>query len=286
MIISPVRQAIRPPLTQLIFSPKIDYFTVGAPRGSKLPALQGRVRWHGGSSGYTVHDATPADVRALAGLPLRELEIAVDVRPKASIQGATREQLLEQVMLGIFAKGLSPQHDGCQPYFRGAWWSGSMRPFNKRLPPPRTSMVFGHKEHESWQTKAYFKTIDMCVELPVKELAARVEVTLKLEQLDLHGLHHVGDLIGFSLRRELSSYFRHVEGLEPRALRRRPKSELHRLLVSKQAELLNAEFDRVGVGCASRGGKHEGIDVRTIADKAVNDRIGQALGRLEAALSS
>lgn len=293
MAIDASEPVTHPPLNQLIFSAKIDFLRLATPGKLALPSLSGKPLWARKEAcrWLTVHDPSPEDVKALVrlypSLWVQSMEVAVDVFPKPSVSLAHWNAYLEAVMLGMFAKGLDPRYRGGRQHFRGAAWKRGekARPFNKRLPNPHHQLVYGRRD-ESWQTKAYFKQADMGAMLPERWRVARVEVALKLDQLDKHGIHEVSDLVGFRFRRELMPYFHHVRAIEPRIRsRRKPLPPLLDALTRKQSELLHDEFTKVGIGCALHGGRYGTVATRVRPDTAVNNRIGQALHRLQSALS-
>lgn len=277
-----------PDLSTLVFSAKIDFLTVFTPNKLDLPPLSGKVKWpkvHN-STRLTIHDPTPQDIHAVlqAHGPLRlaELEVSVDVRPAASVSDNERHAHLEQVMVGMYARGLDPDHQDLSGQFRGAYCFGKVTPFNLKLPTATAQLLYGHR-NDPVQVKAYLKRKDGQTELSTHQHSARVEVALRSDGLAAHGLTTLQSLQGFPFRRKLSGYFRHVKSVERKELGRKSPTHLHRVLVQVQDRDMVQEFDRTGVGCIHVGGKMAGKPVRKRLDIPVNNRIGQALLRLERA---
>ncbi|MCB2029189.1 MAG: hypothetical protein KDH18_11205, partial [Rhodoferax sp.] len=129
------------------FTGKIDYVTVQTAGRTALPSLKGRAVWpksHGGRR-LTIHDAVRGDVDAivatLGNLRLVEFEIAIDVRPAPHVPESCRRQLLEQVMVDIFARGLDPSagqgmSSAFRAFYRRLDKGYVVQPFNIALPRP------------------------------------------------------------------------------------------------------------------------------------------------------
>ncbi len=289
MNLKELQSTTHPPLKDLIFRAKIDYLSLITPGELPLPVLRGKPIWSRrlANKCLSIHDASPGDIRRLSAafgdLRLRGLEVSVDVSCASHVPVPDRASHLERVMVGMFAKGLDPLYAGRSGYFRGAWRFGGPVPFNKRLPRPTDQLIYGHRT-DPWQTKAYFKKVDMGASLHAKDWVARVEVALHQDQLELHRVETIRNLQGFPFRRELMTYFQHVRGVAERQLAWTSTKGLRRLLLAKRNDFLQQEFARVGVGCIKRGGKFEAIDTKRWMNTPVNDRIGQALHRLQASM--
>lgn len=277
-------------LSQLIFTAKIDFLTVHTTCKEELPSLDGRPCWSRKENyrKLSVHDPSPADVACItlhfANPRLAELEVAVDIEPR-SVNPTARSAVIEALMVDQVAKGLAPAvvHKDLAFHFRGAFEGTRaqfrLRPFNRRLPSAQAQQLHGRR-HDALQVKSYPKKVDQGRELPLSSHVARVEVRLSGDGLHQHGLVKVADLIGFPYRKALMPYFRHVRtARRPRTQGRDPS--MLAILREKKHELLLQEWERVGVGTVLAGGRHAGADVRLLRDSPVNNRIGQALLRLE-----
>lgn len=283
-------------LSQLIFTAKIDYLTVHTHGKRDLPSLDGLPRWSRKENyrKLSIHDPSPADVACVAdGLDnprLAELEVAVDMAPSRHLAPETRSDLIARLMVDLVARGLAPAtiHKDLAFGFRGAYEGAGDRfrllPFNRRLPSARAQQLHG-KRHDALQVKSYPKKTDQGRDLPFSDHVTRVEVRLSGDGLHQHGLVTVVDLIGFRYRKALMPYFRHVS-----TARRRDASAtgspLLQILQAKKHEFLLKAWEQVGVGSMLPGGRYGGADVRLVRNTAVNNRIGQALTRLERQMKS
>lgn len=278
-------------LSQLTISSKIDYVTVFTQGKTKLPRFDGKFKWVRGANyrKLTIHDPSPLDlvklVRDLGNPDIAEVEVATDFSPPRELTPSTRRDQLDRIMIHLFAKGLHPGvvHRELGFSFRGAFLGNRvhfhLRPYNRKLPPAHAQQLHG-KRWDPLQVKCYRKGIDQKRHLPPEEHVSRVEVRLSAEGLTLHGLRQIRDLIGFRYRKVLMPYFRHVRSARlPRT--KKPQQSLLTILKEKQHQFLLTDWERVGVGTVLPGGKHMGSTVRLLANRAVNDRIGQALYRLE-----
>ncbi|MBI5277357.1 MAG: hypothetical protein HY854_12945 [Burkholderiales bacterium] len=278
-----------PALETLTFSAKIDFVTVFTARRVELPDLDGTPKWpkefHG--QRLTVHDPSREDLLVLVDHlgPARvaELEVAVDVASLLDLGRDHREQELRSVMVNMFVARLNPSGKALTGTFRATVDRGRLLPFNLRLPSGDEQLLYGHRA-EAAQVKAYLKRSDQGRALPPEAWTARVEVALRHEGLRAHGVEQLPHLLGFRYRKELAPYFRHVREVFRRELGRRTLRDSHRLLVQYHDERLKKAFDRTGIGVTKRGGKFADMPVRVRADSRVNDRIGQALLRLERSL--
>jgi hypothetical protein len=271
-------------LADLLFTAKIDYAKFQSARNGKiqLPTLYGRVYWaaseHYGS--FTVHDPTSEDICALAklALPLLELEVAVDVRPRPHIPLHEREALFGAWMTNL-ARQLKPGPASKIKAFRGFYRAGaaSPKPFNMRLPDPGDQLLYGHKT-DPCQTKAYWKLRNDNEDLSLERQVCRVEARLGTDWLRSHGVVTAGDLASFNFRRRLLPFFSHVEQVKTKTNQTQGGS--------RQIPDPLAEWKTVGVGAFLTGGRAAGADVRFVRNRPVNIRIGQALHRLGQTLAT
>lgn len=273
-------------------SAKIDYITIHTPGRTKLPPLNGKPIWprrHYGER-LTVHDATAADVDALVATfgPARifELEIAIDHRPARGTPPEHCEAILKTVMVDIFARGLDPRAGGSmvagfRAFYRRLDKGYLVRPFNLGLPRATDQLLHGGR-NDAAQVKGYWKRRDQGATLAPKKQSARIEVRLGSEGLFGHDLLTLTDLNGFQFRKKPMPYFWHVRGtarLKPASLKAR--TPLMAVLSAKSAEYDQAAFNQSGVGAFGRGGKRSQSAVRLLRNTPVNNRLGQALLRLE-----
>lgn len=291
MKLLPLPNSIR--LEAYRFAAKIDYITIHTPGKVKLPALDGKPIWprkHHGRR-LTVHDATAADIDALiatfGAARLIELEIAIDLRPAGWVPAPECEVRLKAVMVDLFARGLEPSAgEGMSNTFRVFYRrleAGYMvRPFNLGLPRPTDQQLHGGR-NDAAQVKGYLKRRDQGKVLPPEKQVARVEVRLGSEGLFGHDLVTLTDIKGFRFRKKLMPYFRHVGGTARPRRRRKANAPVTMLdvLYAKAHQYDQEQFDRTGVGAFLRGGKRAGQGARLLRDIPVNNRLGQALTRLE-----
>lgn len=279
------------PLEDLRFTAKIDYLTIETPGRCELPPLKGTVKWPRSAHGrrLTVHDATAADVASLCKTmgtaKLLELEIAVDVRPSKHLPQDKREQLLQAVMVDLFGRRLDPQGAGMKRQFRAFYrrlpFGFAIGPFNRRLPQPSDQQLHGGR-HDEAQVKCYYKRRDQSLALPQDRHVARVEVRLSGDGLRTISLLSLADLLDFRFRKSLMPYFRHVRGVR-RSQRKTAKGnkEMLALLAVAQRRLDQDAWAQAGAGAFLPGGTAEDRPVKFCRDPRTNDRIGQALTRLE-----
>jgi hypothetical protein len=276
-------------LTELKVNAKFDFITFETPGKVDLPALQGRVLW-GRKDHYrrfTLHDPCPEDIRALAltlgSLRILELEVAVDFRPGAHVPLERRVELLNAVMVDVFARGLDPRqgqliNDDFRAFYRRTGSGYKVGPFNKRLPLPTDQLLHGGRGDPA-QVKCYYKVTDQGEEIAEHSHVARVEVRLSGIGLDVHGLRELRDLSNFKIRSGLMPYFRHVAAVERRPALR--PTAMSTLLRETERRLDHSHWDKVGVGAFLPKGTRASTRARLRRDVYVNNRIGQALGRLE-----
>ena len=278
-------------LSSLIFSAKIDYLTVHTGGKVALPNVPGTVRWarSKGCTQFSLHDPVADSVmgltKALGSVPLMELEVSIDIGLKAAAAEEDRLELLSDVMVNLFARGLYPgkgplMDAAARTFYRRLPHGYVIRPFNLKVPRPTDQQLHGFRS-DSAQVKAYLKRTDAGRNLEPIDHVARVEVRLKRRALLEHGVDSLHDLIGFKFRKCLSAYFCFVRSARLRKLDRAPASPLDRLLAEREQMATETEWGRSGVGAVVKGGKVAHREHRLIRDIAVNDRVGQALHRLE-----
>ncbi|NMM80881.1 hypothetical protein B2J86_08070 [Acidovorax sp. SRB_14] len=280
----------RPPLdlSDFRFTASIDYVTLKGLTKELLPSLEGKAKWPRRSPGkLTVHDATAADIQSLAEIfPLAlidELEVSVDIRTAQPLKAEVQHEALKAFKAEFVAKRLMPTFiDGTNSGFRGAYDHVLNRtiPYNYRVPTAFQQLLNGHR-NDGVQVKCYFKRSDQRKALPVDQHCIRVEVRMNMVGLNHHSLVTVRDLIGFKFRKELMAYFTHVCGSRLRRVRKTRRTPLLDVLHSKLNELDLPHWERIGVGAFLPGGKRQKPNLVFKRDIALNDRIGQALGRLE-----
>jgi hypothetical protein len=208
----------------------IDYadFTTG--EAIALPPTKGRVVWHSGKSGFTIHDPSPADLHALDGLVLARLEVAVDVYPRTSMPPKQRRRDLADVFECITRRIWPFDGDGLQHSYRASKAQGQNdwlvqtidygygeEPSDRRMPSIKETLYLGH--HYAYaradtslpntaQMRVYYKQTDNREALPENKHVIRTEVTLSSEWLRARGISKTGHLAGFAFRKQLSPYFR------------------------------------------------------------------------------
>lgn len=271
---------------------KIDYITIHTPGRTKLPPMDGRAIWsrkHHGKR-LTVHDATAADIVALVAAfgnaRLIELEVAIDIRPAKGTPPEQCDAIVKAVMVDIFARGLEPSAGGgmvpgFRAFYRRLDKGYVVRPFNLGLPRATDQLLHGGR-NDAAQVKSYWKRRDQGAPLPPDKQSARIEVRLGSEGLFGHDLPTLTDLNGFRFRKKLMPYFWHFRGtarLKPASPKAR--TPLMAVLSAKSDEYDQAAFKQAGVGAFGRGGKRAKSAVRLLRNTPVNNRLGQALLRLE-----
>lgn len=283
-------------LPDLKFSAKIDFVTLDGVARPAPSGLRGRCIWPASFRGgrLTVHDPVPEDLAILrATFPhasLAAVEVAVDISPRARMEESQRAAFLASVKTEICAKRQKPAlHPGLSSAFRGAYeprpQGYALRPFNHRVPGPSEQHLYGTK-FDALQFKAYYKTRDNKKPLHWSQHVIRSEVRMNSPALLHHGLEHVGDLLGFAFRKELTPYFRHVSGTARASTRKRkPISPVLKVLTQKMQCYDDQHWNANGVGAFLKGGKRESYGVRFLRHQALNDRVGQALHRLQRQLS-
>lgn len=278
-------------LALLTFSAKIDYLKIETLGKITLPPLEGKARWSRKEhyKSLTIHDATPCDVEALIAcmgdVKILEIEVAVDVRPRPG--AADKGALIERFMIDVTAMKLNPCektgiHKPFRVFYRHLGASGRVGPFNRRLPMPTDQQLHGGR-YDASQVKAYYKRTDMGQDLESDDHVARTEVRLQTSALRDRGLENLTDLFTFAFRKELRPFFTHMRGVRRRksSLRER-KLGLYGIPLDQSAAKDDArEFRKLGVGAYLKGGTRESANVVFLRDREINNRIGQALMRLE-----
>jgi hypothetical protein len=228
-----------------------------------------------------------AAIRAVHGaLLILELEVAVDIRVKGDLSAVARRRFLEEVMVDQFAMQVNPLSGKCmksgfRAFYRRLDCGYKVGPYNKALPLPTDQQLHGGRT-DAAQVKAYLKGCDQGKEIDAANWVARIEVRLSAEGLKANGLQTVEDIQGFKFRKLLMPYFRHFAGPRPpNAAKHEDKSPLLTLLTEKRHQFDVEHYARVGMGGFLQGGNHARPNLRFSRDKAVNNRIGQALTRLE-----
>jgi len=286
---------MKPPTTTLAdvtFTAAFDFVTLQGVTKQPVPSLDGRCIWPKSDFGkMTVQQCSAADLcRLQSTFPdakLAELEVCVDIRPVAPLAQEEYIRLLQCVKQALVTKGLKPHFPkGTNSEFRGAYVPalGKTLPFNRRLPGVREQLLFGHR-NDGAQSKCYLKVTDNRKNLNWRQYSVRIEVRLGPVGLDAHGLLTIADLQSFRFRKGLMPYFRHVCGVRPRKSRK-PSTPLLDVLKSKQSEFDQCQWQKNGVGAFLKGGRRERPNLIFQRDTVINNRIGQALMRLERAVAA
>lgn len=269
------------------FTASIDYVTLKGLNKVALPPLNGKAkRPRSAPNKLTVQEPSVADVRTLAeAFPstfIDELEVFIDVRTTQRMSADEQDKALK-AFKEFVAKRLKPSFvAGTNSGFRGAYdpFLKKTIPYNLRIPGAEQQLLNGHRK-DSEQVKCYYKRTDHGKALPVEQHCIRLEIRLDMSGLDRHGLLTLPDLLAFKFRKALMPYFTHVNGTR----RRKPGKRQQTALLTELHSRMNADdlphWERIGVGAFLPGGKREKPNLIFIRDTAVNDRIGQALGRLE-----
>lgn len=279
-------------LSEFRFTASIDYVTLSGVQKASLPLLHGKAKWpKSAPHRLTVQEPAVSEIEALidafpAGR-IYELEICVDVRVAKMISPEFRDEALKTFKAEFVTKRLRPTFTaGTNSGFRGAYDPILKKtvPYNYRVPSAFQQLLMGHR-NDGAQVKCYYKRTDNGKRLPDEKHSIRVEVRLNMVGLDRHALASVDDLIGFKFRKELMPYFTHVCGTRRRLVRKTRRTPLLVLLLDKQDAFDKPHWDRVGVGAFLPGGKRRQPALVFKHDIALNNRIGQALGRLERSFS-
>jgi hypothetical protein len=236
-------------LAQLRFGAKIDFITFSNPRKSTfpLPPLDGRLCWSRQHHyrRFSIHDPSPEDIAKL--MPILGPDtpiIEMEVAVDLAPKDGPNLPLLREVMVDIFGSRLCPSASSLRGARRSAYRPHLNRCISLEESPCMSDDQFliGSKQ-DAAQVKCYLKRTDQRQQLPDHEVVARVEVRLAEEQLRRLGISALIDLGGFRFRKVLMPYFRHYTPV-------------------------------------SRGSKGQ-APTRRRRETAINDKIGQALLRLE-----
>jgi len=280
-------------LNVILFSAKTDYLKIATPGHRALPQLDGTPRWSRKEHfrSLTVHDASPEDVTRLqdvfGNVPILELEIAIDARPRpsASLTEAERTKALNDVMVNVYARGLIPHantgiNKSFRAYFRLAGARRLVQPYNKRLPKATDQQLHGGRQ-DCCQVKAYLKRADMGAELSSANHVARVEVRLAKGCLLRLQLANLTDLSAFRFRKFLMPFFTHASHARAKS---KLKGRWGEGVVVSRTSLYRDYWRKAGVGAFADGGFESPDRVRLMRNTRVNNRIGQALTRYERSL--
>ncbi|QLA80386.1 hypothetical protein EXV95_06885 [Acidovorax sp. JMULE5] len=277
-----------PDLSAYRFSAGVDYVKLKGLHKQPLPPLDGKAIWPSSAPGkLTVHDATAADVVLLAntfpGAFIDELEVRVDIRTAKPLTAELQRVALKAFKTEFVAKRLMPVFiDGTNSGFRGAYDPSLKKtiPYNRRVPDPDAQLLMGHR-NDGVQVKSYYKRLDQGKSLSLAQHCIRVEVRIGMVGLNKHGLSTIEDLLGFKYRRKLTQYFTHVSGSRFRKVRKSRRTPLLEVLHAKKEEFDQPHWERVGVGAFLPGGERRKSDLVFKRDIELNNRIGQALARME-----
>lgn len=242
------------PTDMLRFSAKLDYVTV-TNRGSKvpIPALTGSTEWtrrtrHQPDWHLTIHDPTPADLRAVTEAyenpVVMAVEVAVDLAPKTQHEPAEHARVLETVFAAVAAR-FRPEDKALWDYGQRGAVSGRGKkpePLERRFARPNEEVVYGHRG-DFMQAKLYLKTLDHGALLPMHEQAVRMEITLRRWACMAFGLSNLSDLFGYGYRSKLTTQFRIIDRPEVRQVRGLTEKEL-----AKRTQRMNRAWQTAGVG--------------------------------------
>lgn len=236
-------------LDQLRFSAKIDFITLNNParRQLTLPSLDGTVKWSRGHHHrrFSIHDPSPQDIatlQAFFGPDALILEMEVAVDLKPVAPPDL--SLLQHVMREFPGKRLCPTASSLKKFPRRAFRPSQDRAIYLGKSPclPNDQMLLGSRT-DPVQVKCYLKQSDQGLALQEHEAGVRVEVRLGQEELSRLGIPVLSGLSQFRFRKELMPYFHHYTPIA-----------------------------RARKGLAP---------TRRRRETAINERIGQALLRLE-----
>lgn len=242
------------PTDELRFSAKLDYVTV-TNGGIKvpIPTLTGSPEWTRQSHyqpdwHLTIHDPTPADLRAVTEAyenpTVMAVEVAVDLAPKALHESAEHARLLETVFAAVAAR-FRPEDKALWDYGqRGAVSGREKKPetLERRFARPSEEVLYGHRG-DFMQAKLYLKTLDHGALLPAHEQAVRMEITLRRWACMEFGLANLSDLFGYPYRSKLTTQFRIIDRPEVRQARGLTEKEL-----AKRTQRMNRAWQTAGVG--------------------------------------
>lgn len=201
----------------------IDYLSVicHESRPAVLPVLSCIPKWHKArgesTQTLTLHDPSRADIAKVAAVMdnpmLFKMELAVDFKPKASVELHQRELLLRNTFVALAAR-FRPEDMTPWGYGPRGGLTGPNQiplPFHQRLPSPEEELIYGRRG--DWlQSKLYLKRIDQGDALPPDEHRVRMELTLRRGGLIEFQLDRLQDVLGYALRSRFTKHFRIVSG--------------------------------------------------------------------------
>jgi len=279
-------------LTRFKFSAAIDYVSLRGIEKEALPQLDGKAQWPKSHHGrLTIHDPTAGDIGAVSdAFPccvIEELEVCVDVFTAQRLPSGEQDQLLQSFKTECVSKQLLPKFSsGMNSGFRGAYDPvlDKTGGFNHRVPDAREQLLYGHRA-DPVQVKCYYKRTDRRRSLAVADHCIRIEVRIGPVGLGHHGLTKASDLIGFKFRKELMGYFNHTCGSRLPRIHEGRRSTLLSLMYEWSDKQAHLHWSETGVGMHVQGGKRYQFGLLYKRNTKLNNRIGQALGRLEQSLS-
>lgn len=280
-------------LSKYKFTASIDYVTLTGLKRVALPPLDGKAKWpRSAPNKLTVQEPSTSDLCALAeafpSVFIDEIEVCVDVRTAQRMPAEERDKALRAFTTEFVAKRLKPSFASkVNSGFRGAYdpFLKKTIPYNLRVPKAEQQLLNGHRK-DAEQVKSYYKRTDHNKALPAEQHSIRIEIRLGASGLNHHGLATLPDLLEFKFRKSLMSYFTHVHGSRHRTPSSRKRTPLLCLMRARQDADDRPHWERVGVGAFLPGGKRQKSNLIFIRDTALNNRIGQALGRLERSLAA
>jgi hypothetical protein len=274
----------------------IDFITVETPCRIPLPYFDGKLNWpkRECSECFTLNDPSERDLvvlaRELGVLRIAEIEVFVDFKPRPKLRGAGGSRVIEALMVEVFASCLAPSRaagvsDRFRAYYRHieqGRHKGKVHPFNFKLPLPTDQQLHGGR-CDGVQVKAYYKRTDNRRRLDERQHVARMEVAFRGAGPANNGLATCAELLDFRFRKELMPLFRHVQAAKVR----RPKGvhpALNAVYVHVDREYAR-RFEKMGCGPFVVGGDVNPEKIQLVRHTEVNNRIGQALLRLERRIS-
>lgn len=249
----------------------------------------------------TVHDPTRSDIvdlgAAIGDALVMAIEIAVDLRPKRSLDATSARATLENTFSAVAAR-FRPEDQALWDHStRGAVKKsgGPVEPLERRMAKLGEEVVYGHR-HDFMQAKMYLKERDQGKALPSEEHRVRMEVTLRRWACHEFGVNHVQDLMGFPFRSKFATHFRIVDHPEVRGRNRLSLEEQ-----ARRAKRMVRAWSTAGVGKFSVGDRpREEIiapavqrvqarsrsqlpisEYKLIRDQKANAKIGAALMNLQ-----
>lgn len=308
-----------PPMVQsgqIKFAAKIDYVTIKvSSKTVQLPDFDGVPKWgeRKDSSGlwtFTIHDPTRRDiiklVEAFRDPLLWDIEVAVDLSPKAKLTLEERKAFLRETFLAVAGR-FRPEDASLWGYgSRGAVIErrGKVEPLERRQASPGEQVIYGGRR-EFMQAKLYYKVSDQDAPLPPEQHVVRMELHLKRGACidDEIGLTRMSDLLGYKYRATFAKHFRII--LEPDL---RNAKSLSPAEAKKRTQVMWRAWSKAGVAKFPDGEHPEDFPKETfkpqrslikkrrraqvaqghyklMRDLEANRRIGHALSNLERRMS-